>query len=92
MSLMHDILQRNFKENGICEEAKILDLGLGIGDFVNFMRQGGYDVFGTNFEFKNGQYESTLKGQGKIKKMNIGNKNRATLQKDNIYYLPKIGF
>lgn len=89
MSLIHRILQRNFYENAIFDGAKILDVGCGNGDLVNFMRQGGYDAFGIDIQFKHGEHKSILQSKGIIKKIDVGDKSRATLSKNDVYVWPK---
>ena len=85
---MHDILKINFNKNGINNEAKILDVGCGNGDLVNFMRQLGYDAFGIDVEFKEGKHAATLINQGFIKKILIGDKSRTTLRSGDEYVWP----
>ena len=92
MSLMHSIFKKNLIENGFNNEAKILDVGCGNGDFVSLMRQNGYEAFGIDIEFKDGKHISTLLNQGIVKKVKIGNKTRTTLRSGDEYSWPDFNF
>ena len=45
----------------VSKRAKILDVGCGNGDLVNFMRQNDYDAFGIDIEYKEGKYKKINK-------------------------------
>ena len=92
MKLIYSILKRNLNENGFHNEAKILDVGCGNGDLVSLMRQNNYDAFGIDIEFKDGKHISTLLDQGIIKKVEIGDKTRATLGSGDEYAWPDFNF
>jgi 2-polyprenyl-3-methyl-5-hydroxy-6-metoxy-1,4-benzoquinol methylase len=92
MSLMYSILRRNFNENGITNDNKILDVGCGNGDLVNFMRQENYDAFGIDLEFKDGKHTSNLLSHGILKEIDIGDKNRSGLDSGDKYIWPEFNF
>jgi SAM-dependent methyltransferase len=92
MHLIYNILHRNLNECGINKRAKLLDVGCGNGDLVNFMREEDYDAFGIDIEFKEGEYKETLISQELIKKIDIGDYNRATFDSIQKYVWPDFKF
>ncbi len=51
-------------------ESKILDFGCGNGDFVQKLRQDGYNAYGCDLKFKQGKFADDLKKEGVISFIN----------------------
>lgn len=77
---------------GADKNFKILDLGCGNGDTVRFLCDLGYDAYGMDVEFKEGEFKEQLVNEGRIKLIGIGQKSRADLDEGDEYVWPDFGF
>lgn len=88
MSLYSKILSTNFKYLGIQNNSNILDVGCGNGDVVHKLLMDGFNSFGLDLEFKEGDKKRELIKNGRMKLIDIGFQSRKTFNKSNIYKWP----
>ena len=88
MSLYNQILSKNFKFLGIKSNANVLDVGCGNGDVVHKLLMDGFNSFGIDLEFKEGNKKRELLSNERIKLIDIGVQTRKSLNEGNIYSWP----
>ncbi len=71
---------------------KVLDVGCGNGDSVNYLRKEGFDAYGIDVQYKKGPHLQFLISIGKIRKIIIGGTKRKNIRKNNrLYKWPNFG-
>jgi len=89
MNLYLKILKENFLKAGVSKNALVLDVGCGSGDQVHYLRNIGYEAYGIDVEFKEGVHQLFLQKMGLIKLIEIGFKDRSSLESGDEYTWPE---